>query len=112
MNTYIHTYIQYSGEWFHDEPHGYGIMTYRNGDEYNGPFEQGVRHGEKGTMDTANFEGKKALYIGQSVLCMCACVRACVYYICVCVYVFVCVYTTGRKALWIQQISRERRLCI
>lgn len=33
---------RYNGEWDNDEMQGYGVMSYPNGDEYNGPFERGM----------------------------------------------------------------------
>jgi len=42
-------------------------MTYENGDEYNGPFVKGLRHGEKGSMDAKELAGMSGVYIGDWV---------------------------------------------
>ena len=55
----------YEGEWRDDQPWGYGVMTYVNKDEYNGPFVAGLREGEKGTMDSQNIAGLSGVYIGD-----------------------------------------------
>ena len=35
----------YEGEWLGDNPDGFGIKTYVNGNRYEGEFRNGVFHG-------------------------------------------------------------------
>lgn len=40
----VATKIDYVGEWKDDEPHGTGIMRYKNGRVYNGLWKNGIEH--------------------------------------------------------------------
>ena len=45
---------RYEGDWKYDKKHGVGIMTYANGDRYEGDWNDGHRHYGKGIMTYTN----------------------------------------------------------
>jgi len=45
MKTWINNSRRYIGDFKNDEPHGYGTLTYQNGDCYEGKFKNGEPDG-------------------------------------------------------------------
>jgi len=45
MKIWLNNNRRYIGEFKNDEPHGYGTLTYQNGDVYEGEFKNGEPDG-------------------------------------------------------------------
>ena len=43
---YANDNIKYDGQWINDEFDGYGEYIWENGEYYEGPFKNGLRHGK------------------------------------------------------------------
>lgn len=52
---------KYEGQFVNGKMDGRGVMTYNNGDVYDGMFKNNLKHGEGEhfKVDTNNFEGRE-----------------------------------------------------